>query len=72
MNDDVDELTRQALKLSPAERARLVKSILETLDEPDAAVDAQWRTEVERRADGMDDGTRTATPWNEARRKLGL
>lgn len=38
---------------------------------PDPAVDAAWQQEAERRAEGMDDGSRPATPWSEARKKLG-
>lgn len=72
MNQTMDDLIEQARKLAPADRARLVGSILETLDEPDPAMDAAWRDEVERRAAGMDSGERLAKPWSEARSKLGL
>jgi putative addiction module component (TIGR02574 family) len=72
MTDHVEELVEQARKLSPAERARLVQGILQTLDHPDAGIDAEWREEVERRAAGAEAGERAATPWSQARRKLGL
>jgi putative addiction module component (TIGR02574 family) len=72
MTDNVEELVERARKLPPAERARLVQGILQTLDQPDAALDAEWREEVERRIDGAEAGDRPATPWSEARRRLGL
>ena len=72
VNRRVQDLLEQARALSAAERAVLVSLVLESLDEPDPAVDQAWQAEVERRADGMDDGSRPATPWNEARKSLGL
>ena len=69
---EAQELLDRARHLSAADRARLVGGILESLDEPDPAIDQAWRDEVERRADGMDDGTRPAAPWTEARKSLGL
>ena len=72
LSDEAQDLLKRARQLSPADRAQLVGGILESLDEPDPAVDDAWRAEVERRADGMDDGTRTATPWSQARKTLGL
>ena len=72
MSLTMDDLIEQARKLAPADRARLVGSILESLDEPNSAVDAAWRDEAERRAAGMESGERTAEPWSEARSKLGL
>ncbi|MEO8133349.1 MAG: addiction module protein [Betaproteobacteria bacterium] len=68
----VQEILEQTRALSAAERAQLVNLVLESLDEPDPAIDAVWQAEVERRADGMDDGSRAATPWSEARKSLGL
>lgn len=59
-------------ELSAADRARLVGVVLESLDQPDPTIEAEWRDEVERRAAGMDDRSRTATPWHEVRAALGL
>ena len=72
VNRRVQDLLGQARALSAAERAMLVSLVLESLDEPDPAVDQAWQAEVEHRADGMDDGSRPATSWNEARKSLGL
>ena len=71
-SDKVRAILERVRELSAAERARLVSMVLESLDEPDPAVEEAWQAEVERRADGMDDGSRSATPWSEARKTLGL
>ena len=71
-SDKVRAILERVRELSAAERARLVSMVLESLDEPDPAVEAAWQAEVERRADGMDDSSRGATPWSEARKTLGL
>jgi hypothetical protein len=69
-------VTRRRWPLSSArsigDKPCLVQGILQTLDQSDAAVDAEWREEVERRVDGAEAGDRPATRWSEARRKLGL
>ncbi len=49
MNDVVDELSKEARKLSPAERIRLVDDILASLDQTDERLDALWAKEVEDR-----------------------
>lgn len=72
MTPTMEELIEHARRLSAADRARLVGSILETLDEPDPAVDAAWKEEVERRVADADSGARSAVEWSEARTKLGL
>ena len=45
----VQELGREARKLSPAERIRLVDEILSSLDQTDRSLDANWAAEVEDR-----------------------
>ena len=72
MTPTMEQLIEQVRNLSAADRARLVGSILETLDEPDPGVEAAWKAEVERRAAGAESGTRPAVEWSEARSKLGL
>lgn len=67
----VEALLDRVRELSPAERARLVSLVLQSLDEPDAVIDLEWQAEAERRVDGMDDGSRSSTPWTEARKTLG-
>jgi putative addiction module component (TIGR02574 family) len=42
-------LSAQAMQLSPDERLALVDQLLDTLDEPDATLDALWAKEAESR-----------------------
>lgn len=73
MNPTVDDLVAQAEKLSVDERELLLERLLQTIaSSAEPEVEAAWREEVERRVDGMDDGSRPAVPWNEARKRLGL
>ena len=72
MTPTMEELIEHVRKLSAADRARLVGSILETLDEPDPVVEAAWKEVVERRAAGAESGANPAVEWSRARSKLGL
>jgi putative addiction module component (TIGR02574 family) len=45
----MQELGREARKLSPAERIRLVDEILSSIDQTDRSLDASWAMEVEDR-----------------------
>ena len=47
---------RQALKLSKADRAGLVEQLLISLDEPDNEIEAQLAVEVERRINAYEKG----------------
>jgi len=49
MSDLVQELGKEARKLSPAERIRLVDEILAGLDQADPSLDAKWAAEAEDR-----------------------
>ncbi len=49
MSDLVQELGKEARKLSPAERIRLVDEILSSLDQTNPSLDASWAAEVEDR-----------------------
>jgi putative addiction module component (TIGR02574 family) len=42
-------LSAQAMQLPPDERLTLVNQLLDTLDEPDASLDALWAKEAESR-----------------------
>jgi putative addiction module component (TIGR02574 family) len=42
-------LSAQAMQLPPDERLALVDQLLDTLDEPDASLDALWAKEAESR-----------------------
>ena len=49
MNTTAETLSAQAVQLSPDERMALVERILDSLDEPDATLDALWAKEVDDR-----------------------
>lgn len=49
MTDAAKNLSKQARKLSPAERLELVDDLLASLDEVDPAIDRLWAKEAEER-----------------------
>ncbi len=49
MTQAAEAVSAQAVKLPPAERMQVVERILDSLDEPDAALDAAWAAEAEDR-----------------------
>lgn len=54
---DVETLEREALRLSPEDRARLATGLLESLDElPPENVDRLWLEEASHRAAQIDSG----------------
>jgi putative addiction module component (TIGR02574 family) len=59
------QLCDQALQLPPAERMALVDQILDTLDESDSALDAQWAQEAESRLAAYRRGEVQAITLNE-------
>ena len=49
MTPTAEALSAQAAKLPPEERMAVVERILDSLDEPDAAMDAMWAKEADDR-----------------------
>ena len=49
MNPTAETLSAQAVRLPPEERVALVERILDSLDEPDASLDALWAKEADDR-----------------------
>jgi putative addiction module component (TIGR02574 family) len=49
MTTAADAPSAQAVKLPPEERMEVVERILDSLDEPDAALDALWAKEADDR-----------------------
>lgn len=49
MTQAAEALSAQAVKLPPAERMQVVERILDSLDEPDATLDAAWAAEAQDR-----------------------
>ena len=49
MSQAAEALTAQVAKLPPEERMEVVERILDSLDQPDAALDALWAKEADER-----------------------
>lgn len=60
-SDTVETLEAAALRLTPAERARLVDRLIATLD-ADPEVEEAWAAEVERRQSEIENGTFLCCP----------
>jgi putative addiction module component (TIGR02574 family) len=56
------ELSRKALALPREERLRLAEELLATVQVVDAAVEAAWDEEIQRRIDEIDNGTAKLIP----------
>ena len=70
MSAKSNEIFEQALALSPTDRAKLVNSLLESLDPPDAGVNEAWDVEIQRRAEELRSGKVNSIPWSEVRAEL--
>lgn len=65
MEPTPSELKDQVKKLSPAQRLELVDALLDSLDEPDPALDRMWVKEGEDRLDAYRRGEIAAIPVEE-------
>ena len=67
---DITILEREALKLSAKDRARLVRELLDSLDDlPSQDIDRLWLEEASRRATQIDTGEVSLVPGDEVDRK---
>jgi putative addiction module component (TIGR02574 family) len=65
------ELFEEAMRLEPAERALLMRLLIDTLDgESDEGAEHAWHAEVERRIAELDSGVVEAVSWEELRARL--
>jgi len=51
-----DNILREALRLKPAEKAKLIDKLIYSLDKPDKEIDALWTNEVEDRINAYEQG----------------
>jgi len=51
-----DNIFKEALELSPSEKAQLIDKLIATLDKPDKKIDELWAKEAEDRIDAYDQG----------------
>lgn len=71
MNENITNILKQALKLSPEARAALAGSLLDSLDEPlDQAAESAWEAEITLRVREIDEGKVALIPWAEARARI--
>jgi putative addiction module component (TIGR02574 family) len=65
------ELFEEAMRLDPAERAILMRLLIDTLDsDSEEGAEDAWRAEVERRIAELDSGAVEVVPWEEFRARL--
>jgi putative addiction module component (TIGR02574 family) len=73
MNQVMETLFQAALALPPENRAALAEQLLDSLAEEDqAAVDAAWALEAQRRLEAFDQGKLKAIPGEEVLRSLSV
>lgn len=74
MSDKAQAVLREALALSPDERADVAAELLASLDDTasddPAAVQAAWATEIERRARRVLGSETTGEPWEDVRNRI--
>nr|VFK12974.1 MAG: putative addiction module component, TIGR02574 family [Candidatus Kentron sp. LPFa]VFK29046.1 MAG: putative addiction module component, TIGR02574 family [Candidatus Kentron sp. LPFa] len=67
----VDEILGSALRQSEADRARIAKALITSLDPyVDRENDVAWQQEIEKRLHEIDTGAVTCLPWEEVRERL--
>lgn len=65
MNLTAEALSAQVVQLPPEDRLALVERILDSLDEPDASMDALWAKEADDRLDAYHRGEIRAVALSE-------
>jgi putative addiction module component (TIGR02574 family) len=70
MKSGVEEVVQKALELDEDERAEVASRLLDSLEQRDAAADAAWISELERRAADLESGTVKGVSWEELRERL--
>ena len=71
MGNDAIEILKKALSLTPAERAEIAGSLIESLDEAqDESVQAAWEEEIIRRMEDFNTGRVKPVSLEEFRKKL--
>ena len=64
-------LTSEVLALPTAERAKLVRQLLESLESvPEEDFDLEWQAELRRRAEEVQSGKVEGVPWSTARENI--
>ncbi len=66
MTPETQEIIDRAMSLPPTDRALVVDKLLSSLDQPDEAIDALWRKEVEDRIRAYNQGRLKSVSLEEA------
>ena len=64
------EIVESACKLRPVERLQLIDALMDSLDEPDPAIESAWAAEAQDRLAAYDRGELSAAPIEELFIKL--
>jgi putative addiction module component (TIGR02574 family) len=70
MNSELSQLLKQALALSPDERAALANTLLDSLEAQDESVQEAWDQEVARRMEDLKTGKAVTVAWEQLHREL--
>jgi putative addiction module component (TIGR02574 family) len=71
MNQNISEILKEALKLSPEARAALAGALIDSLEETvDRDAAAAWEVEIGLRLKQIDQGKVKLIPWAEARARI--
>ena len=61
----LEEILKEALKLKPQDRFTVIDGLLRSLDQPDAAIDAIWAEEAQRRLEAYRAGALSGVPMED-------
>ena len=70
MRSAVEELVQRALELGEEERAEVASRVLDSLEQREAAEEAAWAAELERRAEELESGAVEGVSWQELQERL--
>jgi putative addiction module component (TIGR02574 family) len=70
MKSTVEEVVQKALALGEDERAEVASRLLDSLEQADAAAEAAWVAELERRAADLESGAVEGVSWEELQARL--
>jgi putative addiction module component (TIGR02574 family) len=70
MNQNISEILKEALKLSPEARAALAGTLIDSLEESVDRDAAAWEVEIGLRLKQIDQGKVKLIPWAEARARI--
>jgi putative addiction module component (TIGR02574 family) len=70
MSPEVSDLLKRALALPADERTALANTLLDSLEDADASVQAAWDEEVARRMQDLKAGRAVTVPWEQLHQEL--